>query len=111
MLLSRYSKITPTVLIVKCTLGHQDLIVNGDFKTSAVYWNNGDGTFTEGTEESGVGTDENGMGSTVGDYDLDGLQDWFLSSIYMSKEQMEPFREVYLGGGIIFGNTGNRLYR
>lgn len=105
-------KITPvTSTNVKCPLGYQDLIVNGDFKTSAIYWNNGDGTFTEGTEESGVGTDENGMGSTVGDYDLDGLQDWFLTSIYMSKEQMEPFREVYLGGGIIFGNTGNRLYR
>ena len=85
--------------------------MNGDFKTSAVYWNNGDGTFTEGTEMSGVGTDENGMGSTVADYDLDGLQDWFVSSIYMSPKQMEPFREVYLGGGIIFGNTGNRLYR
>lgn len=51
------------------------------------------------------------MGSTVGDYDLDGRLDWFVGSIYMSPEQMEPFREVYLGGGFIFGNTGNRLYR
>lgn len=58
-----------------------------------------------------MGTDENGMGSTVGDYDLDGRLDWFVGSIYMSPEQMEPFREVYLGGGFIFGNTGNRLYR
>lgn len=91
--------------------GYQDLIINGDFKTSVLYWNNGDGTFTDATESSGVGTDENGMGSTVADYDLDGRQDWFLSSIHMSAEQMEPFREVYLGGGIIFGHTGNRLYR
>ena len=45
-----------------------------------------------------MGTDENGMGSTVGDYDLDGRLDWFVGSIYMSQEQMEPFREVYLGG-------------
>ena len=85
--------------------------MNGDFRTSDVYWNNGDGTFTQGTEAAGLGTDENGMGSTVGDYDLDGRQDWFVGSIYMSKEQMEPFKEVYLGGGIIFGNTGNRLFR
>lgn len=95
----------------KYFVGYQDLIINGDFKTSVLYWNNGDGTFTDATESSGVGTDENGMGSTVADYDLDGRQDWFLSSIHMSAEQMEPFREVYLGGGIIFGHTGNRLYR
>ena len=86
-------------------------MVNGDFRTSDAFWNNGDGTFTRGTKESHLGTDENGMGSTVADYDMDGRQDWFVGSIYMSKEQMEPFRDVYLGGGIIFGNTGNRLYR
>lgn len=99
------------IAMFKYFVGYQDLIINGDFKTSVLYWNNGDGTFTDATESSGVGTDENGMGSTVADYDLDGRQDWFLSSIHMSAEQMEPFREVYLGGGIIFGHTGNRLYR
>lgn len=67
--------------------------------------------FIEGIEESGVGMDENGMGFIVGDYDFDGLQDWFLSSIYMFEEQMEFFREVYFGGGIIFGNIGNRFFR
>jgi len=91
--------------------GYQDLVLNGDFRTSDVYWNNGDGTFTRGTKESNLGTDENGMGSTVADYDMDGRQDWFVGSIHMSKTQMEPFREVYLGGGIIFGHTGNRLFR
>jgi hypothetical protein len=91
--------------------GHLDLTVNGDFRTSAIYWNNGDGTFTDGTKSSGVGTDENGMGSTVADFDFDGLQDWFLTSIYITKEQMKPFYEVYKSGGFIFGYTGSRLYK
>lgn len=91
--------------------GYQDLVTTGDFRTSDVYWNNGDGTFTRGTKEANLGTDENGMGIAVADYDMDGRQDWFVTSIYMSKEQMEPFRDVYLGGGFIFGHTGNRLYR
>ena len=93
------------------SLGYQDLVTTGDFRTSDVYWNNGDGTFTRGTKEANLGTDENGMGIAVADYDMDGRQDWFVTSIYMSKEQMEPFRDVYLGGGFIFGHTGNRLYR
>lgn len=85
--------------------------MNGDFRTSAIYWNNGDGTFSDGTKESGVGTDENGMGSTVADYDFDGLQDWLVTSIYITEEQMKPFYEVYMNGGFIFGYTGNRLFK
>ena len=84
--------------------------MSGDFHTSSIRWNNGDGTFTDGTVASGVGTDENGMGCTVADLDFDGKQEWFQTSIHMSQEQMAPFREVYLGGGFIFGFTGNRLW-
>ena len=29
--------------------GHPDLAIAGDFKTSQLFWNNGDGTFTDGT--------------------------------------------------------------
>ena len=72
---------------------YPDLLLANDFHTSLLFWNNGDGTFTNGTKMAGVGTDENGMGSTVGDYDGDGLLDWYVTSIY---------------GGI---KTGNRLYR
>lgn len=86
------------------------MVVNGDFRTSAVYWNQGNGTFTDGTNSAGVGTDENGMGSTVADYDFDGLQDWFVTSIHITNEQMKPFYDVYMSGGFIFGYTGNRLY-
>lgn len=85
--------------------GHTDLVIAGDFGQSRLFWNNGDGTFTNGTELAGLGTDENGMGSAVGDYDGDGDLDWFVSSIYESGGAC---------GGALFcgwGATGNRLYR
>jgi hypothetical protein len=61
--------------------GHQDLAIASDFFSSQLFWNNGDGTFTDGTIPAGVGTDYNGMGSTFGDYDGDGDLDWFISNI------------------------------
>ena len=43
---------------------------------SALYHNNGDGTFTDVTEEAGVGAEGLfGMGVAVGDYDNDGFPD------------------------------------
>ncbi len=61
--------------------GWQDLLVAGDFGTSQLFWNNQDSTFTEGTEAAGFGKAQNAMGMTVGDFDGDGLQDIFISSI------------------------------
>src|SRR6266581_9174355 len=46
---------------------------------SALYRNNGDGTFTDVTEKAGVGAQGLfGMGVAVGDYDNDGFPDLFL---------------------------------
>ena len=84
--------------------GWPDLAVASDFGTSRLFWNNGDGTFTDGTLHARVGTDQNGMGSTFGDYDLDGDLDWFVTSVY----------SVRLGspGTATQGlRDGNRLYR
>jgi hypothetical protein len=75
---------------------YPDLLVSADFGTSQYYINNRNGTFTRAT--SAVITDENGMGSAVGDYDNDGDLDWFVSSI---------FSDTPSG----WGTTGNRLYR
>jgi hypothetical protein len=80
--------------------GWPDLAVAADYTTSRLYWNDGDGTFTDGTVPSGVGTDANGMGSTFGDVDGDGDLDWFVTSI------LAP---GYDGSGAGLG-SGNRLY-
>ena len=44
----------------------------GHVEVKDSFWNDGDGTFTNGTIAAQLGTDENGMGSTLGDFDLDG---------------------------------------
>ena len=83
--------------------GFPDLAVTADFGTSRIFWNEGDGTFTDGTGEAGVGTDENGMGSAFGDFDGDGDLDWFVTSVHDPEDTCrdQPCR---------WGATGNRLY-
>jgi hypothetical protein len=81
-----------------------DLAIAADFGTSRLFWNDGDGTFTNGTTAAGVGTDENGMGSTFGDYDGDGDLDWFVTAIHDASGSCPN-----LSCG--WGDTGNRLYR
>ena len=83
--------------------GHPDLAVAGDFGTSRLFWNRGDGTFEDGTAVSGIGTDENGMGSTIGDFDGDGDLDWFVTSIFDPSQGGDPAGN--------WGASGNRLYR
>ncbi|MEM8680869.1 MAG: VCBS repeat-containing protein, partial [Planctomycetota bacterium] len=85
--------------------GHPDLIVASDHRTSRLYWNNGDGTFLDGTVAAGVGTDEYGMGSTVGDFDGDGDLDWFVTSIDDDLYQV-PQRD----GNRLYRNEGNRVF-
>ena len=78
--------------------GDLDLLMTGDFGTSQVYENDGDGTFTRITDRDVI-TDEYGMGASVGDYDNDGDMDWFVTSI-----NGETLDGSFVG-------TGNRLYR
>ncbi|MFL5308540.1 MAG: CRTAC1 family protein [Polyangia bacterium] len=79
--------------------GRPDLVVTEDYGQSTVWLNEGGGRFRNAT--SAVISDQNGMGSAIGDYDGDGDFDWFVSAI----------RD---GDGVTEGNwgtTGNRLYR
>jgi enediyne biosynthesis protein E4 len=62
--------------------GRPDIYVANDSEPSFLFWNNGDGTFTEGGLEAGVATssdgrNQSGMGVSAGDYDCDGLLDIF----------------------------------
>lgn len=62
--------------------GWPDIFVANDSEMSYLFWNNGDGTFTEGGLEAGVATsrdgrNQSGMGVSAGDYDCDGLLDIF----------------------------------
>jgi len=84
--------------------GWPDLAVAADFGTSRLFWNRGDGGFDEGTAEAGVASDENGMGSTFGDFDGDGRLDWFVTSIFDADRTCEMVE-------CNWGFTGNRLYR
>jgi hypothetical protein len=86
--------------------GRPELTIAGDFGSSQLYWNNGDGTFTNGTKDAGVGTEENGMGSAIGDYNGDGLLDWFVTSIYNADPPCEGTLPDCPAG-----STGNRLYK
>lgn len=58
-----------------------ELAIAADFGTSRLYANDRDGGFTDVTEAAGVGLEDNGMGSTFGDFDGDGDLDWFVTSI------------------------------
>ena len=81
--------------------GLTDLAVVADYGMSRIYRNVGNGMFQIERSASPTFTDENGMGSAIGDYDNDGDLDWFVSSIF---GQDNPDKGV-------FGGTGNRLYR
>jgi len=48
--------------------------------TNALYRNNGDGTFTDVTEEAGVGDGSYGFSCAVGDYDNDGWEDLYVAN-------------------------------
>ncbi|HTK05290.1 MAG TPA: CRTAC1 family protein [Candidatus Eisenbacteria bacterium] len=87
--------------------GWQDIAVASDFGTSHLFWNNGDGTFRDGTVDAGVSGEEHGMGSTFGDYDGDGKMDWFVTSIGIP-ENVCAKQDRQLDCMI---NSGNRLYR
>ena len=54
--------------------------VSQEIPTNCLYQNNGDGTFTEVTEETGVGDTGYGHGCAVGDYNNDGKLDLYVTN-------------------------------
>lgn len=62
---------------------------------NALYRNNGDWTFTDVTDEAGVGDDGYGLGVTAGDYDNDGDFDLYLNNF---------------GPNVLYRNNGDRTF-
>ena len=58
-----------------------DLMKSGGKTRSALYHNNGDGTFTDVTDKAGVGDVGWGMGAAVGDYNNDGFDDLYVTCL------------------------------
>ena len=58
-----------------------DMVKSGEKTRSALYHNNGDGTFTDVTDRAGVGHIGWGMGAAVGDYNNDGRDDLFVTCL------------------------------
>ena len=81
---------------------YPELLVAADFGTSKYFVNNGDGTFTDQTVISGTGLDGNGMGQTIGDFDSDGLIDWYVTSIYESDPTEWPATNVPGDGNMLY---------
>jgi hypothetical protein len=84
--------------------GDQDLAVTGDGCTSRLLRNDGSDGYVDVTDQAGVATDENGMGSVLRDIDGDGDLDWFITSISHPTDGPCPV------SGPMVGCSGNRLY-
>lgn len=83
--------------------GYPDLLWVADFFTSKYFINNGDGTFTEATQSAQVGLDSNGMGTTTGDFDNDGLLDWYVTSRINEAGTSGS-------GNMLYRNLGDHVY-
>lgn len=85
---------------------YPELLIAADFESSRYFVNNGDGTFTDQTGPSGTGLDDNGMGQTVGDFDNNGLFDWYVTSIH----QDNPPKGHNIGN-MLYLSLGNHSYQ
>lgn len=85
---------------------YPELLIAADYETSKFYLNNGDGTFTDATDDTGTGLDGNGMGQAVADFNNDGMLDWYVTSIYTP----DPFGQVPGTGNFLYTATGPLAY-
>ena len=85
---------------------YPDLLLTADFASSVLYTNNGPDengqiSFRNTTQESGIFDNNNGMGATVADFDGNNTLDWFMTNIYV--ETAGYFNTLYMG----LGNTND----
>ena len=89
--------------------GYPDVFLAGDFGTSQLWWNNGDGTFTNGSNASGIANTADGMGFAVLDYDGDGKLDLFVSAISLTNPSSTTDKG-YISDNKLFRYAGNRRF-
>lgn len=83
-----------------------ELVVAGDFRTSRYFRNLANGSFLNATQASGTSIDDNGMGSAIGDFNNDGLFDWYVTSVRTSS----PLPGVPGTGNMLYINQGNHFF-
>jgi len=81
---------------------YPELIVAADYRTSRYFINDGDGTFTNWTAQGGTGEDDNGMGTTIADFNRDGMPDWYVTSIWRDG--------TFQDGNYLYVNHGGHSY-
>ncbi len=87
--------------------GTMDILMVGDFFGSQVFMGNGDGSFTDVTDDTQI-NEPNGMGSAIGDFDNDLDSDWFVSSVAPNRlyENIDGVMINFLDAGISEGSWG-----
>lgn len=87
--------------------GNMDILMVGDFFGSQVFMGNGDGTFSDVTDDTQI-NDPNGMGSATGDFDNDLDTDWFVSSVTPNRlyENIDGVMINNLDADILSGSWG-----
>ncbi|MBI2516842.1 MAG: VCBS repeat-containing protein [Opitutae bacterium] len=89
--------------------GYPDSFLAGDFGTSQMWWNNGDGTFFHGSATSNIQNGSDSMGVTLLDYDGDGRIDIFVSAITLTNESSVDQRG-FISDNRLFRNLGGRRF-
>ena len=79
---------------------YPDLVVTGDFGASRVFRNQDGQNFRDVTDEEVMHTF--GRGAALGDYDLDGDLDWFVSGVHEAGDAARSGNRLYQNDG--FGN-------
>ena len=87
--------------------GLPEILFAADFGTSCYFVGHGGLAFEERAAVAGLGLEENGMGSALGDLDNDGLLDWYVTSVD-DEDDVLPFVAT---GNKLYWNEGQHRYR